>query len=49
MKLLIQTQDANPKIASGEVPRYTGIVNCFTRVSNEQGFGALWCVNQPLS
>ena len=27
---------------SGEVPRYTGIVNCFTRVSAEQGFGSFW-------
>jgi hypothetical protein len=26
----------------GEVPRYTGIINCFTRVSQEQGVGALW-------
>jgi len=42
VKLLIQTQDANPKIASGEVPRYTGIVNCFQRVAAEQGIGALW-------
>jgi len=42
VKLLIQTQDANPKIMSGEVPRYTGIVNCFTRVSSEQGFGSFW-------
>jgi len=42
VKLLIQTQDANPKIISGEVPRYTGIVNCFTRVSSEQGFAAFW-------
>jgi solute carrier family 25 (adenine nucleotide translocator) protein 4/5/6/31 len=42
VKLLIQTQDANPKIISGEVARYTGIVNCFTRVSSEQGFGAFW-------
>merc|ERR1711988_1157580 len=25
VKLVIQTQDANPKIKSGEVPRYTGI------------------------
>ena len=40
VKLLIQTQDANPKIISGEVPRYTGIVNCFTRVSAEQGLSA---------
>jgi len=42
VKLLIQTQDANPKIISGEVPRYTGIVNCFTRVASEQGFSAFW-------
>merc|ERR1712012_1357194 len=28
VKLVIQTQDANPKIRSGEVPRYTGITNC---------------------
>ena len=42
VKLLIQTQDANPKIMSGEVPRYTGIGNCFMRVYQEQGFGAFW-------
>jgi len=42
VKLLIQTQDANPKIISGEIPRYTGIVNCFTRVSSEQGIAAFW-------
>merc|ERR1712178_629440 len=42
VKLLIQTQDANPKIISGEVPRYTGIINCFTRVASEQGIGAFW-------
>merc|ERR1711990_881783 len=42
VKLLIQTQDANPRIMSGEVPRYTCIVNCFTRVSAEQGFGSFW-------
>jgi len=42
VKLLIQTQDANPRIASGEIPRYTGIVNCFVRVSKEQGTAAFW-------
>jgi len=42
VKLIIQTQDANPRIRSGEVPRYTGIANCFTRVFNEQGFWAFW-------
>lgn len=42
VKLLIQTQDANPKIISGEVARYTGIVDCFTRVAKEQGIKAFW-------
>jgi len=42
VKLIIQTQDANPKIMSGEVPRYTGIGNCFSRVRSEQGMGAFW-------
>lgn len=42
VKLLIQTQDANPKIISGEVKRYTGIVDCFARVSKEQGIQAFW-------
>lgn len=42
VKMLIQTQDANPRIVSGEIPRYTGIVNCFTRVSAEQGVGSFW-------
>lgn len=42
VKLIIQTQDANPKIRSGEVQRYTGIGNCFSRVYKEQGFGAFW-------
>ena len=42
VKLLIQTQDANPKIISGEVARYTGIVDCFSRVASEQGVKAFW-------
>jgi len=45
VKLIIQTQDANPRIISGEVPRYTGIVNCFTRVGKEQGMKAYWAGN----
>ena len=42
VKLLIQTQDANPRIISGEVKRYTGIIDCFKRVSAEQGINAFW-------
>ena len=42
VKMLLQTQDSNPDIQSGKVARYTGIVNCFSRVSAEQGFISLW-------
>ena len=42
VKLVIQTQDANPKIISGEVQRYNGIINCFSRIYSEQGLGAFW-------
>jgi len=42
IKLVIQTQDANPKIRSGEVPRYTGIGNCGSRIMAEQGFKRFW-------
>jgi solute carrier family 25 (adenine nucleotide translocator) protein 4/5/6/31 len=42
VKILIQTQDANPRIMSGEIKRYTGIGDCFSRVYSEQGFGAFW-------
>lgn len=42
VKLIIQTQDSNPKIISGEVPRYTGVLNTLTRVSREQGVYSLW-------
>jgi solute carrier family 25 (mitochondrial adenine nucleotide translocator), member 4/5/6/31 len=42
VKLLIQTQDSNPRIRSGEIKRYTGIVDCFRRVSSEQGIKAFW-------
>jgi len=42
VKLVIQTQDANPLIRSGEVKRYTGIGNCFSRIHAEQGMSAFW-------
>lgn len=42
VKLLLQTQDSNPKIKSGEVPRYRGIVDCFVRVAREQGVLSYW-------
>lgn len=41
VKLILQTQDSNPKIiASGN--RYNGIVNCFQRVVAEEGPKELW-------
>ena len=42
VKLVVQTQDANPKIRSGEVPRYTGIVDCAQRILKEQGLSRFW-------
>ncbi|CDJ68204.1 ADP/ATP carrier, putative [Eimeria necatrix] len=42
VKMLIQTQDSIPDIKEGRVPRYTGIGNCFVRVSREQGALSLW-------
>jgi len=47
VKLLIQTQDANPLIISGEVPRYTSMLTGFRRVYDEQGFMAFWRGNLP--
>jgi len=38
----VQTQDANPKIRSGEVPRYKGIVDCGVRIYKEQGMRRFW-------
>ena len=42
VKLIIQTQDANPDIISGKIQRYTGIGNCFSRIASEQGVAAFW-------
>lgn len=38
VKLIMQTQDTNPKITT----KYTGMANCFSRVAKEEGFWALW-------
>merc|ERR1719345_81967 len=42
VKILLQTQDSNPKIISGEEKRYSGLMDCFKRVNAEQGFKAFW-------
>jgi solute carrier family 25 (adenine nucleotide translocator) protein 4/5/6/31 len=42
VKILMQTQDSNPKIISGEEKRYAGLGDCFKRVNAEQGFKAFW-------
>jgi len=40
VKLLLQVQASNPQIKPED--RYTGIGNCFVRVTREQGFLSLW-------
>jgi len=42
VKILLQTQDSNPKVISGEVKKYTSIGDCFQRVNAEQGMKAFW-------
>lgn len=42
VKILMQTMDSNPKVVSGEVKPYSGIMDCVRRVSSEQGFLAFW-------
>lgn len=42
IKLLMQTQDSNPAVISGEVERYKSIGDCFNRVKAEQGMKAFW-------
>jgi len=40
VKLLLQVQDAQKTIAVEQ--RYKGIIDCFSRVTKEQGFASLW-------
>merc|ERR1719153_476721 len=40
VKLLLQIQDAHKGIAAAD--KYKGVVDCFTRVHNEQGFLSFW-------
>jgi len=40
VKLLLQIQDAHKSIAKAD--QYKGIVDCFSRVHNEQGFLSFW-------
>ena len=42
VQMLLQTQAANPLIRSGEIPRFSGITDCFTRVAREQGMTSFW-------
>ncbi|KAF6261356.1 mitochondrial carrier domain-containing protein [Scenedesmus sp. NREL 46B-D3] len=46
VKILLQTQDANPRILSGKVPRYS-FVHSFGRLAREQGVLGLWRGNTP--
>jgi len=42
VKLAIQNQASNPRIISGEMQPYTGMVNCFQRHITELGVSSLW-------
>ena len=42
VRLVFQTQNAIPKFKNGEVPRYTGTVNCSSRIYSEQDAAAFW-------
>lgn len=42
VKLLMQTMNSNPDVLSGKVKRYSGIVDCFQRVHQEQGLASFW-------
>jgi hypothetical protein len=50
VKILMQTMDSNPKVISGEVKPYSGIMDCFRRVSSEQGVpaGGVRCADRML-
>merc|ERR1712110_473288 len=42
VKLAIQNQDSNPRVLSGEMKRYTGMVDCTKRHISELGASSLW-------
>merc|ERR1712224_1097549 len=42
VKLAIQNQDSNPRVLSGEMKRYTGMVDCAKRHVTELGATSLW-------
>jgi len=42
VKLAIQNQDSNPRVLSGEMKRYTGMGDCFSRHVSELGATSLW-------
>lgn len=46
VKILLQTQDANPAILSGRVKRYA-FTQAFARLLREQGVAGLWRGNTP--
>jgi len=42
VKLVLQTQDSNPDIVSGKIPRYSGVISTGGRLVKEQGLNSLW-------
>ena len=47
--LILQTQDANPRVISGEIPRYRSAVDFLRRTAAENGLASLWRGHNPLS
>ena len=45
--LILQTQDANPRVISGEIPRYRGLVDYLRRTAAEDGLASKEQQEQP--
>lgn len=42
VKLILQTQASNPSMIKNESAQYKGIIDCFSRITKEQGIGSFW-------
>eukprot|EP00927_Polykrikos_kofoidii_P057139 TRINITY_DN51249_c0_g1_i1.p1 TRINITY_DN51249_c0_g1~~TRINITY_DN51249_c0_g1_i1.p1 ORF type:complete len:326 (+),score=34.77 TRINITY_DN51249_c0_g1_i1:47-979(+) len=45
VQIILQTQDAHPRVTSGNAPRFTGAFNVFSRTYAEQGLRSFWFGN----
>lgn len=42
IKLVLQNQASHPKMKANPELQYTGMMNCFVRITQEEGFWSLW-------